>query len=73
MIIALSVADKLKIFRSIDDAILFLKDKDSNSLINELEMLRIKISENTKLKAVKITEENDIIEYDDLEDLKRDQ
>jgi len=71
-IIALAVSDKLKIFKSIDDAILYLQKKDNTSLIQELERLRYRISGDKKVKAVRITEENEIIEYDDLEELKKD-
>ena len=72
-IIALAVSDKLKIFKSIDDAILYLQNKNNSSLIQELERLRYRMSGENKVKAVRITEDNEIIEYDDLEELKRDQ
>jgi len=72
-IIALAVSDKLKLFKSIDDAILYLQKKDNTSLIHELENLRHRMSGDTKVKAVRITEDNEIIEYDDLEELKKDQ
>ncbi|MCB0727223.1 MAG: hypothetical protein KDD00_07140 [Ignavibacteriae bacterium] len=71
-IIALAVADKLKIFKSIDDAILYLYKKDNKALINELDKLRHRISSDKKVKAVRITEDNEIIEYDNLEELKKD-
>ena len=71
-IIALAVSDKLKLFKSIDEAILYLQKKDNTSLIHELEKLRHRMSGDTKVKAVRITEDNEVIEYDDLEELKRD-
>ena len=71
-IIALAVSDKLKIFKSIDDAIMYLQNKNNSSLIHELEKLRHRMSGDTKVKAVRITEDNEIIEYDDLEELKKD-
>jgi len=72
IIIALAVADKLKIFKSIDEAILYLQKNDINKSIRELEKLRHRISGDKKVKAVRITEDNEIIEYDDLEELKKD-
>ena len=71
-IIALAVSDKLKLFKSIDDAIMYLQNKNNSSLIHELEKLRYRMSSDNKVKAVRITEENEIIEYDDLEKLKKD-
>ena len=71
-IIAVAVADKLKIFKSIDDAILYLQKNDNNKSIRELEKLRDRMSGNKKVKAVRITEDNEIIEYDDLDELKKD-
>lgn len=70
-IIALAVSDKLKIFKSIDDAIIYLQKKDNTSLIQDLERLRYRISGDKKVKAVRITKENEIIEYDNIDDLKR--
>ena len=72
MIIAIAVADNLKIFKSIDDAIKYLKKNDNSKSIHELEKLSDRISGNKKLKAIRITEDNEIIEYDDLEKLKKD-
>ena len=71
-IIALAVSDKLKLFKSIDDAIMYLQNKNNSSLIHELEKLRYRMSSDNKVKAVRITEDNEIIEYDDLEELKKD-
>ena len=71
-IIALAVSDKLKLFKSIDDAIMYLQNKNNSSLIHKLEKLRYRMSGDNKVKAVRITEENEIIEYDDLEKLKKD-
>ena len=71
-IIALVVSDKLKVFKSIDEAIIYLQKKDNSSLIHELEKLRLRMSGDKKVKAVRITEDNEIIEYDDLEELKKD-
>lgn len=71
MIIALAIADNLKIFKSIDDAIKYLQKSDNKKSIHELEKLRDRISGNKKVKAVRITEDNEIIEYDDIEELKK--
>ena len=70
LVIAVAIADNVKLFKSIDDAILYLKKNDNKKSIQELEKLKKKIAGDKKVKAVKITEENEIIEYDNLEELK---
>ena len=70
IVIAVAIADNVKLFKSIDDAILYLKKNDNKKSIQELEKLKKKIAGDKKVKAVKITEENEIIEYDNLEELK---
>ena len=71
IVIAVAIADNVKLFKSIDDAILFLKKNDNKKSIQELEKLKKKIGGDKKVKAVKITEENEIIEYDNLEEMKK--
>ena len=73
IVIAVAIADNLKLFKSIDDAILYLQKSDNKKSIQELEKLKKRIAGDKKVKAVKITEENEIIEYDNLEELKKNQ
>jgi hypothetical protein len=73
IVIAVATADNLKLFKSIDDAILYLQKSDNKKSIQELEKLKKKIAGDKKVKAVKITEENEIIEYENLEELKKNQ
>lgn len=68
--IAVVISDKVKLFKSIDDAILFLQKKDKEKIILELQELKKSTAMNKRVKAIKITEENEVIEYDSLEDLK---
>lgn len=71
IVIAVALADDVKLFKSIDDAIVYLRKNENKKTIQELEKLKKRISENTKVKAVRITEENDIIEYESLDRLKK--
>ena len=71
IVIAVAVTDKVKLFKSIDDAILYLQKSDNKKSIQELEKLRKEVVGDKKVKAVRITEENEIIEYDNLEELKK--
>jgi len=71
IVIAVAMADDLKVFKSIDDAVLFLRKNDNKKTIQELEKLKKRLTGKTKVKAVKITEDNEIIEYESLDKLKK--
>lgn len=71
VVIAVAATEGIKLFKSIDDAIIYLSNQDNKKSIEGLEKLKKRISGDNNVRAVKITEENEIVEYDNLKDLKK--
>ncbi len=70
VVIAVAATEGIKLFKSIDDAIIYLSNQDNKKSIEGLEKLRERIEGQNKVKAIRITEDNEIIEYENLKDLK---
>lgn len=73
IIVAIVVENDLKIFKNFNDATRYLTDNKMDFALNRISELKSKSETQRNVKAIKINENNEIIEYPNLQKLKEDQ
>jgi hypothetical protein len=72
IIVAVVVENDLKIFRSINEASRYLTENKLTSALERIKKLKSDSGNGKNVKAIKINDDNNIIEYSSLERLKED-